>query len=200
MQCIRCSVSAPGAVHFAHSGIPALLKLRRFHFPSSTARVWQLLKERLEQVSSQKSHLQHSLPGNWNDTVAQNCTSKWWFWAEMDCRRTRLLPEASNICKLRCRSLSTRVNVKLLTNRNAVVKEATLLIQSRVWNKILRLQEQMAAAPMMTVLHLIEQEAPDAGQTHRMLMQGEEPSFMGVPLTNWQYAMHCKTKAFYAVL
>ena len=85
----------------------------------------------------------------------------------MDCRRTRLLPKASNICKLRCRSLSTRVNVKLfLTNRNAVVKEATLLIQSRVWNKILRLQEQMAVAPMMTVLHLIEQEAPDAGQTH----------------------------------
>ena len=80
--------------------------------------------------------------------------------------------------------MSTRVNVKLLTNRNAVVKEATLLIQSRVWNKILRLQEQMAVAPMMTVLHLIEQEAPDAGQTHRMLMQGEEPSFMGVPLTN----------------
>ena len=39
--------SAPGAVHFAHSGIPALLKLRRFHFPSSTVRVWQLLKERL---------------------------------------------------------------------------------------------------------------------------------------------------------
>ena len=64
------------------------------------------------------------------------------------------------------------------------VKEATLLIQSRVWNKILRLQEQMAAAPMMTVLHLIEQEAPGAGKTHRMLMQGEEPSFMGVPLTN----------------
>ena len=34
-------------MHFAHSGIPALLKLRRFHFPSSTVRVWQLLKERL---------------------------------------------------------------------------------------------------------------------------------------------------------
>ena len=100
----------------------------------------------------------------------------------MDCRRTRLLPEESNICKLRCRSLSTRVNVKLLTNRNAVVKEATLLIQSRVWNKILRLQEQMAVAPMMTVLHLIEQEAPDAGQTHADADAGGGAQFYASPI------------------